>query len=206
MIPRIIHTIWIGDKKMPNEVKTWDLPGWEHKIWTEKDINSLDIKNRKIYDYFYNKKVYHGCSDVARIEILEKYGGIYIDADTERTCSLEEWEEADFLQKEFFTVNSNKVGRIANGIIGCTPGHTIIKQYIKEMGEAKEIEPAWSTIGGTLFTKIVYFKSFILGNSCAILPPHTFYPFDSKGKPSITSGKSYAKHYWKSTHRTYENK
>lgn len=200
-INKIIHQIWIGDQSlMPKRIMDgWRIPGFEYFLWTEKEIDSLQLENRKLYDYFYSKGCYYGASDVVRLEVLRKYGGIYIDADTER---LEDISDAPFMEADFFAVEANKPGRIANGIMGSVPGHAILEAYIKEMGQAKRVEPVWDTIGGTMFTRI--FERHRSGDTQR-LPSHSFYPFDSRGVKSKTLGqsKTYAQHFWGSTHKSY---
>lgn len=177
-------------------MKTWKgVKGWKYMLWDEGAIDGLGLKNRKLYDFYISKRCYHGASDVARLEILNAHGGIYIDADTERLEDIGELMDCDF-----FAVEANRPGRVANGIIASIPGHPIISAYIKAMGEAKEVMPPWSTIGGTLFTRMI---SENRTARTSILPPHTFYPFDSKGITSRTSGKTYARHVWGTTHNLY---
>lgn len=200
-INKIIHQIWIGDQKlMPKHLMSgWKLEGFEYFLWTEKEIDDLKLENRELYNYFYNKGCYYGASDVVRIEVLRKFGGIYIDADTER---LEDITDAPFMQADFFAVEANKPGRIANGIMGSVERHPILEAYIKEMGEAKKVEPVWDTIGGTMFTRIFNEKAT---ERTMKLPSHSFYPFDSRGVQSKTLGesKTYAQHFWGSTHKSY---
>jgi len=196
-IPKIIHQIWIGDPAlMPTRLMNgWKMEGWEYKLWTELEINQLIMENDRLYKYFYNKGCYYGASDVVRLEVLNKFGGIYIDADTERLEDITELLDCDF-----FAVEANRRGRIANGIIGATPNHPIIDAYIEAMGKAKQVEPVWSTIGGTMFTEMI--EKHRTPESVT-LEPHTFYPFDSRGVKSRTEGKTYAQHFWGSTHNSY---
>lgn len=206
MIPKIIHQIWIGDKSLIPEriMNTWKINDWQYALWTEKEIDAFGLENRKLYDFFYKKKNWHGCSDVVRIEVLKRYGGIYIDADSERLADITE-----LLNHEFFSVFANKQDRVANGTIGCIPNHPIIEAYIHEMGKAKTVEPVWNTIGGTMFTQCIadYFEKVPSHERprVQILKPQTFYPFDSKGKSSLSRGKTYSRHYWGSTHKSYGN-
>jgi mannosyltransferase OCH1-like enzyme len=187
---------------------TWKMPGWEYRLWTEKEIDELKLKNILAYKFLMNLKSYAGASDIVRIEILRKFGGIYIDADTER---LENIDNAPFMKAEFFAVQANKnkgvplsQTRIANGIMGCEPDHPLIKRYIDAIGKTKVFIPAWRTIGGTLLTQCIYDHFVASGDKgIMLLDPHTFYPFDSQGVPSRTQGKSYARHIWGSTHRLY---
>lgn len=176
------------------------MEGWQRRIWTEKEVDDLGLVNRKLYDYFYRKGCFYGASDVVRLEVLQKFGGIYIDADTERLRSI---DDAPFLSADFFAVEANKPGRVANGIIGAVPNHPIIEAYIVEMGKATVVEPVWNTIGGTMFTAMIEKHRT---PETQILEPHNFYPFDSKGAPSRTLGKSepYAQHFWGSTHKLYQ--
>lgn len=205
-IPKILHQIWVGDqsKRPQSLMDTWRMQGWQYRLWTEKEIDELELQNRALYDYFYKKKIWHGCSDVVRIELLNKFGGVYIDADTERLAPIDELLKFDWVatrgtpnvieHRDFFAVWSNRDDRVANGVMAAIKGHPIITHYIEEMGRAERVEPAWSTIGGTLFTQMIL--KYQTPRS-QLLKPITFYPFDSKGEPARGRGTTYARHFWK---------
>ena len=85
-IPKIIHQIWLGPNIRPDIwMNSWKIdyckqyPDWEYKLWTEKEINEFGLKNKAQYEF---EKFYNGKSDIARYEILNKYGGLFIDADS----------------------------------------------------------------------------------------------------------------------------
>lgn len=196
---KTIHQIWIGDQSLRPQrfMDTWKMKGWEYRLWTEEEIQNFGLKNKKLFDFYYKRGNYHGASDVVRVEVLERFGGFYIDADTER---LEEIDSAPFMEADFMAVEANMLNRVANGIIGAVAHHPILREYRLAMGKAVDVLPPWSTIGGTLFTKMIEeHKTF----KTMILEPHTFYPHDSRGKVSRTSGKSYARHVWGTTHKLY---
>lgn len=205
-IPKIVHQIWVGDQSKRPQLcmDTWKMKGWRYMLWTEAEIDELGLKNRELYDHYYKKKIWHGCSDVARIEILHKLGGIYIDSDTERLAPIDEllnfdWHSTrgtfnEIQYRDFFAVWSNRDDRVANGVIASLKGHPILTHYIEEMGRAERVEPAWNTIGGTLFTKMIdLYKT----PRTQLLKPISFYPFDSKGVPARGRGTTYARHFWK---------
>jgi mannosyltransferase OCH1-like enzyme len=83
MIPKTIHYIWFGGDKNPivlKAIKTWkkNAPDYEIKEWNEKDFS--EEKN----EFFRNalkKQDYAFASDYARLLILKKYGGLYLDTD-----------------------------------------------------------------------------------------------------------------------------
>jgi mannosyltransferase OCH1-like enzyme len=139
MIPKIIHQIWIGDKsKMPkNDIQTWidNHPEYEYILWDEARINKLNLVNRDKYDIYYNQQCYHGSSDIARIEILYQYGGVYLDADSICNNPID-----DLLNTDFFAGYSPNIkGRVGNAFFGSTPNHEILKTYIDEISKLKNI-------------------------------------------------------------------
>lgn len=89
MIPKTFHRIWVGGP-MPDEFveygKTWEKfhPDWEHVLWTEQNMPLL--QNQELYDAAEDivpNNVGQFRSDIARYEILHRFGGVYIDTDFE---------------------------------------------------------------------------------------------------------------------------
>lgn len=201
-IPRIIHQCWIGEKKPPKEMQTWKdkNPNWEYILWDEKKISELDIENKEIYDKYCKEKKYSGAINVARVEILKKYGGVYIDADSE--C-LETIEGAYFTDWDLFTVYEadnffvDNIRLVSNAVIGCIPNHPAMDEYIKKIGEVKEINPSWRQTGPLLWSKIEK-------NDYSILPPFTFLPKHHSGKTNKVNGKIYSNQFWGTTHNLYD--
>ena len=92
MISKKIHQIWVGDRPAPFKImESWrrycNKFGWEYHLWDETAIESLNLVNRHIYNFYKNesrievKSKYQGMSDVARLEIVNKFGGYYFDCD-----------------------------------------------------------------------------------------------------------------------------
>lgn len=87
-IPRLIHQIWIGDREPPCVwLDTWRVEyvqgvgreeGWDYKLWGNEDVEKLDMVNRDLYDI---EPMFQAKADLLRLELLYKYGGVYIDAD-----------------------------------------------------------------------------------------------------------------------------
>jgi mannosyltransferase OCH1-like enzyme len=197
-IPRTIHQIWVGDKPMPVQwMITWTEkhPDFAYHLWTEKEIDGLGLINRKKYDYFMAKKDYAGAADIARVEILYQFGGVYVDADSICLQPID-----DLLACEFFA-GFEYDRRIANGTIGAIAQHPILREYLVRIMEATILDPACYTIGGTLLTSCV--------DACGrggvnILPQHAFYPkIKQRAKYEATGAKIYAKHIFGSTKNSY---
>ena len=193
-VPKIIHQIWIGPKEAPMEwIQTWkDMnPGFEHKLWTEKEIDKLGLVNRSAYDEYYKGGFFSGSSNVARVEILKKYGGIYIDADCECVTTL---EDAPFMAWEYFVssaVDDSK--RLRNSPMGFVSNHEILDEYIARIGKVKNLNPSFKKTGPELLTKIIG------ENKENMLPAYAFLPVFHSGRKNEPSGLMYSKHYWGTT-------
>ena len=55
-------------------------PGWQYILWTDEEIEKLNLVNKPLYRAC---KSYGAKSDIARYEILYRYGGLYVDCDFE---------------------------------------------------------------------------------------------------------------------------
>lgn len=132
IIPKIFHQIWLNGK-MP-ETHTYfrdhmlELhPGWEYKLWNTKNLPK--IMNQESFD-----KWPEMCfkSDIMRYEILNTYGGIYVDTDYLFQKNIEEC-----MQKEYLIINEFDEPLEAAGcshmtnncLIGTLPNNPLM-QYI----------------------------------------------------------------------------
>jgi mannosyltransferase OCH1-like enzyme len=202
-IPKFIHQIWLGNKEKPTEwMQTWKdkHPDWEHIVWDETKINEFGLKNRHIYDQYYEAGCFNGCANIARTEILEKFGGIYIDADSVCETSM---DGAPFLDWDIFSVYEadnlivDGIRLIANGIIGATPHHQIIQKYIEEQGKLTEINPSWRQSGPLLWSKVMTQKH-------SVLPPYTFLPEHHSGAIASVNGTIYSRQFWGTSKNIYK--
>lgn len=123
-IPKIIHMIWIGPDPFPYQ-KNLDLykkyhPKWSFKLWTDENLPKL--KNQAVYDAI---DIYATKADLLRLELLLKYGGVYVDTDSYCVRPL------DSLIKNktcFFTTNHK--GKVEVNLIGCEAGNKLIKKLV----------------------------------------------------------------------------
>lgn len=87
MIEKNVHQIWVGKanpipkKIMQSWVNYCENFGWKYHLWTEDEIDKINLKNNSIYKYYKSRGDVHGMADVARIEIVNQFGGLYCDAD-----------------------------------------------------------------------------------------------------------------------------
>jgi mannosyltransferase OCH1-like enzyme len=152
-IPKIVHLIWIGKKQRPNTLTSWTInfvksyPNWKVKIWDDNDIEKLNLVNIKYYN-----KIPEMCgkADIARYEILYRYGGMYIDADTI-------WLGKN-LNNNLFTgllnMSYEKKNLIMNGWFSVVKLHPFFKFVIDEIPYRNLNDPPWISVGPTLITDV----------------------------------------------------
>ena len=130
MIPKVIHYIWIGGNPLPKIakkcIKSWQkyCPDYEIKRWDESNLN-IDICPycRQAYD----AKKWAFASDVLRMDILAKEGGIYLDIDVELLKPLDE-----FLQYDLFTGFETEKSINPGLILGAQKNNKIINDIVNE--------------------------------------------------------------------------
>lgn len=183
-IPLIIHQIWLGSpfpEKYKRWQKTWQsMPGWKYKLWTDIDIEKLNLVNKDLY---LKSRNYGQRSDIARMEILNRYGGLYVDVDFEclngdfftllhKTYDFYAGLEPLDLRK--FSVN--------NALLASCPNHPLLKAYIKNLPKRwsisnrdKVLETVQKT-GPAFITELFAKYGDRNGNRDIIFPPTFFYP------------------------------
>jgi FkbM family methyltransferase len=159
-------------------------PTWEIKVWQDPLEESKFVLGR----YFSKCNSGAQLADLVRLDVLYKYGGVYIDSDVELLRSF------DPLVEQFsFLIASEDGLLLTNAIIAAQKGHPAIKAIIDHL---LEIEPDWSrppneTTGPELYSQLLCGRDDI-----TILPRETFYPYNWNQPPKVPPPACYAVHQW----------
>jgi hypothetical protein len=92
-IPKIIHYCWFGGQEIPEKNRRWMeswkrfCPDYEIMEWNESNYDVT--KNEYMYEAYQTKK-WGFVPDYARLDIICKYGGIYLDTDVELVANLDD--------------------------------------------------------------------------------------------------------------------
>ncbi len=123
-IPKVIHWFWFGKGEIPDENKrcidSWYkyCPNYEIKKWTE---DNYDITKNKYMLQAYERKKWGFVPDYARLDVVYRYGGIYLDTDVELIKTLDDllqYKAFAGFQRNFFVALGLGFGAKANlGII-----------------------------------------------------------------------------------------
>lgn len=174
MIPKIIHrTVQHQTNELIDtcfeRMKSFH-PDWEVKTWYDED------------EYPYVGEHLEKCiagafrADLIRLDVVYRYGGIYLDSDVYLVKKLDE-----LLNQEFFCAGE-LIKTYGNIAFGATPGHPLIKKLIDVAIE--EIPNMVSST--TLFTysgepcawgPYVHTKALFLEKDAVRLPQEAFQPY-----------------------------
>jgi hypothetical protein len=130
VIPRILHQVWVGPRPLPSEFEayrqTWARkhPAWDIRLWNEENLPP-DLTRPEVYERL---RVPAERADILRLEVLNRYGGVYCDIDFECLRALDPLLEG----VDFFTAYL-KPNRVNNAIIGSVPGHPILVEALAEL-------------------------------------------------------------------------
>lgn len=202
-IPKIIHQIWIGKKyRRPEKwMNTWPAmnPDWDYRVWTDDNLHKLlPLRAQTAFDAMPHLA---GKADILRYEILHRFGGVYIDADTECVSPLTD----DLLQNVAFAAHENEYirpGLIANSVIGAQPGCLLMNAMIEHVAALPDLANCsaldiWKTTGPLAFTRLVGQHRFTF---LRLYPSFWFYPIHcSDTHYTGVVDRCYSRQFWGGT-------
>lgn len=185
MIPKIIHYFWIGGNPLPEEYQK-NIDGWknlnpEYEIccWNESNYDFDSIPYMKEAFQLGSEYLMY-VTDYARLDILYRYGGIYLDTDVELIKNLDEllYNSAFVGIEENAQINSGSA-------IGAISGHPMIKELMDEykrlhfFDEAGNVSKKYNTFYETkCFIENGYkmFNRYQVVNDMVCFPRDVFMP------------------------------
>lgn len=169
MIPKIIHQTWKTHQVPPNcttLVETWKRqnPNWDYKLWSDADLDAFVAEH---YPAFlgvfraYPKGIQR--ADAGRYLLLEHFGGIYADIDTEclRACDLLCEEDRVILCEEPRghwppVISVRGLSRLLfNGTMASPKGHPFWRHLMKEIENNRSTSAVLDSTGPLILTASV---------------------------------------------------
>lgn len=215
--PKIFHFVWVGDEsKEPKAlIASWKKhnPDAEIRVYRNDDLFNGEWHFKDHMLRYFKEGHFCGVADLIRWEVLYKYGGIALDADSLCLRALPDW----FFDCELVSCwdNTQIEGElISNGFVLVPPKSDIIKSVMDKIdndgvkfwrwswSRMKRIRVgAWRTVGPVPYTDVI----LSLGDKknrmhrATILPSHFFLPERSDGVRYTGNGPVYAHQFWGST-------
>ena len=188
-IPKILHNIWVGPNEFPLEYFTFlevfkSLhPDWQVVEWREETLLTHKTFHPAVYEKL---RVPAERADILRLEILLKFGGVYLDSDIKVIRNLDKLLELG----EFLLCEHKPQGRVNNAFIASIPEHPILKLAVENIRPTEIFGLNKEGTGPLLLEKIVQNFSYVK------LPHQTFH--STEVDSSIRYGIDYAALSWKS--------
>jgi len=135
------------------------------RLWTDDDLPD-DLIRPEAYERL-RKPAER--SDIIRLEVLYRFGGVYVDTDIECLRPLDPLIEG----LDFFTCDL-KPGQVNNAAIGSVPGHPILERALRELKPRSEFGYDKAGTGPLFLDRVVREHGGV-----TIFPPEIFYPGSS---------------------------
>lgn len=137
LIPKKMHQLWIGGdlpKFFQQYIDTCKKtnPGWEYKLWTEKDLQTLSYNKDVEAKLFSNR--FDVTKDYFMHVILAKEGGVFLDVDY---ACFKPFDQLNHQYEAWFALEPGgwwkSVPAVNFSIIAAKPNHPIITKTLKEI-------------------------------------------------------------------------
>lgn len=113
MIPKIIHYCWFGGNPLPKEtercIESWKkyCPNYDIVCWNE---TNYDIEKNVYVRQAYKNKKWAFLTDYVRLDVVYRYGGVYLDTDVELIRNID-----NLLIHECY-MGMEQIGTVATGL------------------------------------------------------------------------------------------
>ena len=177
VIPKTIHYFWFGGKELPpleqKCVDSWKrvCPDYEIIRWDE---SNYDISCNQYMMEAYQEKKWGFVPDYARLDVVYRYGGIYLDTDVEVLRPLD-----DLLKLDGFAGFESK-WLIALGLgFGARPGHPMIREFARSYENRHFILENGTldmTASPLIQTELLKQQGFVCNNQLQMINDMVFLP------------------------------
>ena len=210
MIPKVIHYCWFGKNGKPDMfqkcVSSWKkfCPDFKIIEWNE---DNFDVHICPYVSEAYSRGKWAFVSDYARLWIIYKYGGVYLDTDVEMVRSIEPLLE----NKAFFgyeNIGLETDGKYINtGLgFGAEPANSIVGEMLKEYENTHFIKangdldltpcPIRNTAAVDFIIRNHNPNDVLFSEEATFYPAEYFCPMDARGLSIRKTVNTYTIHWY----------
>lgn len=199
--PKLFHRIWFGGEMPAKYVeygKQWRAmhPEWVMLEWSEQDVSDACPTLGSFVKEALKKRDLREASDIMRLELIYRFGGVYLDTDFQPLQPLDETLEG----WDCFLTAMTRVG-LANGLFGASVYHPFSKHLMSAIPAAVSEYSTKDIVvrtGPSFFTR--EYKTWVAAGKTApkVFEPSLFYPYTYK-QMSLKDGPfpgAVAVHHW----------
>lgn len=198
MIPKIIHYCWFGGKPLPEDTRRY-IDGWR-RLLPDYEIRRWDETNFPLDYNRYTRqaarmKSWAFVSDVCRLHVLDRFGGIYLDTDIELIKTLDSMLGRTFIGEE-------ATGPCC-GIMGAEPREPWIAKMLSYYRKHQFINPFGhpNRTSNPLILQRYVLPGLSPAQRPIIYPKDTFYPDLLPDGRALITPETVAIHHYAATWR-----
>jgi mannosyltransferase OCH1-like enzyme len=148
MIPKLIHQTWktknvasYGKGKMgiwSQNSLLRDYSDCEYKVWSDEELAELIETEFEYIRDIYNKVSKIKKSDIGRLAVVKKFGGLYFDLDVishERIPNV--FEDYEYITS--WAWKRKKSRSITNHFFGSVPNHPLVEETLKSIASEEDL-------------------------------------------------------------------
>ena len=135
MIPKIVHQIWVGPNDKPEYLEGYSAklkelhPDWDCRLWTEDSLPTDLLRT----EYLDKLRAPAERADLLRLELLYRFGGLYIDIDMVPLRPMD-----PILEMGDFVICLAKADRTNNAFMAAKPSLDLVRHLI-ESGQPTDV-------------------------------------------------------------------
>ena len=170
-------------------------PNWEVKVWRVPAI----IQGYNFLLEKYWPKVNSGAqfSDLFRLDVLYRFGGVYVDSDLRLFKPLDDLVD----RFDFFIASENGL-QLTNALIGARKESTVLRNLIDELDSA---EPDWTSPPNMTTGPYFFSQHLKCRTDITVLPRESFYTYGAFSAAQKTIHRhSYGEHLWENSWKSSE--
>ncbi|MDE2383611.1 MAG: glycosyl transferase [Alphaproteobacteria bacterium] len=195
MIPKIIHQTWKTHEVPQNcvaHVATWKAlhPDWEYRLWPDAELDAFVAAHYP--DFLPIFRAYPAGvqrADAGRYLLLDHFGGVYADIDTQCLMPLDMLCGEDrivFCEEPHhhwkFVVEARGLNHLLfNGTMASPPGHPFWKRLLKELVRNSKTVSVLDSTGPYFLTGV--FNAYEPKSKISLNSAHLFCGVGSNGAP-----------------------
>ena len=176
-----IFGVWLGPNEPPELerrcIATWQGGG----LYTDEELIRLGVVDDQFYYHdALAAKHWAGASDVARLTLLHRVGGIYLDTDVEvvRPPALHQMYQLALQTNTLFIGTETEGGDVCGAVIVSPPRHAFLTEMLELYKRTRFADTFQGTVNGTtLLTGMSHAFGGAKNHAVTCLPPSVFYPW-----------------------------
>lgn len=147
MIPKNIHQIWLGEKRIPRHIVDFMVeirknhPDYKYFFWTDHNVPEMPERLRLVFDSLSHPAMK---SDLLRVYVLSLYGGVYLDADYKLISHLDNLECFGDYDACVVCQNQKDIDNINNSILISSKNGSLIASMLRDIkNRCQWLGPHW---------------------------------------------------------------